>query len=474
MFARQVDLLAEYSSAINAAEQQHKAQQEALNHGASDFAAPLASQHDNWFNISAGSTSHNTSSSTCSTNENPYKRKHPLQFEPEFFAVLDASLKEQNEEPSGITSSSKHSTSLPQRAGSPWPSRAFKKARRTTAADAQEPFIQLQQDAALPRPSQIPVPTATRTPASTKTSAVPGPSLRSESYSFCPLSKKIRTSPSPAPTPTPRTPHKNLSLKPSGYLQNSNGPSIIDLRENDLSLPSDCMDSLREVFEYQDDGTLLPILDRASAQPSPAKKVRLGKASLNSFLRFLSEEESDAEGDEDDSKMRQSRKTGSSDGIGDDRGPQQHEKQPIDSGKTHNQHCHKSFETGSQALTRYQGPKDLSPSGGLDVFHGCCWNSLGTVRIIPLNELQGNELVLYQRSVAVLIVANANNSNEDDGEQSTAMDPCGENDLLSIACIEELDDELDDGNMADDEECELPDDAPLIELEEKIMGMDLD
>ncbi|KAG0207316.1 hypothetical protein BGX33_006897 [Mortierella sp. NVP41] len=60
------------------------------------------------------------------------------------------------------------------------------------------------------------------------------------------------------------------------------------------------------------------------------------------------------------------------------------------------------------------------------------------------------------------VIREGSNNEEDDNLASTVL-------------IEELKDENEnDGNMADDEECELSDDAPLMDLEEQITDMDLD
>ncbi|KAF9089519.1 hypothetical protein BGX23_006618 [Mortierella sp. AD031] len=113
----------------------------------------------------------------------------------------------------------------------------------------------------------------------------------------------------------------------------------------------------------------------------------------------------------------------------------------------------------------------LAPNQG--TFDWNHWEDNETSRLIGLHGPHGHEMVLYQWEPAVRdpssqrnqgcsVIREGSNNEEDDNLASTVL-------------IEELKDENEnDGNMADDEECELSDDAPLMDLEEQITDMDLD
>ncbi|KAF9161219.1 hypothetical protein BGX20_002193 [Mortierella sp. AD010] len=308
------------------------------------------------------------------------------------------------------------------------------------------------------------------------------------------------------------------------------------MRDYDPTSPTGSMDSLREVFEYQEDGNLLPIREYISTQPSPAKKVRLGRSSHHSTLRFLSEGESDSETRGHDPKPRQSqsqraagnngfyRKTkqkrkywsldttrrndktsirgGSGnvftgrpfDGVDTDgtvegdtevegsiRSCNVEEANTGDTTKVDNQSNGFSIEERNQELIPYQHPTARSPSNEL-IIDWKLWKHIGHTNTIPLTELKGNEVVLYKNNSSLgLESSNDGNYNGQEYEVYCEMD----GNYQSCVVIEELaddyggnddngDDDDDDGNMADDEACELSDDGPLIELEERIMDMDLD
>ncbi|KAK3814922.1 MAG: hypothetical protein J3Q66DRAFT_343400, partial [Benniella sp.] len=282
MFARQVDPLAEYSSAITAAEQQHRAQQEAIDQHSS-FTLQSSSHTTGSSNSTCSSSNNNTTSNN--TPHNPYKRKHPLLFEPEFFAALDSALDGYNEE-----AGASHTTSLPQRAGSPWSARPLKKAKKSTLSTAMS--SPTSHDSTLPKVS--PKLSPSTPPQNESTANLAPPSSKSPSG---PSSTLRKHPPSPVPScpsvSSPPLPHNNIFPKAlPAFRQNLNGPSIIDLSsgeelvtlhlgvnehkrksEDDLSPPKGSAESLQEVFEYQDDGTLQPISDHNSGYLSPAKKV---------------------------------------------------------------------------------------------------------------------------------------------------------------------------------------------------------
>ncbi|KAF8924670.1 hypothetical protein BGZ58_001551 [Dissophora ornata] len=413
MFARQVDPLAEFSSAISAAELHHRAQQEALDqtpHDCSLFDTLPSAQHTQGV---VTSTSGNAASN------NPHKRKHPLHFEPDFYAALDSSLKEEHGED----------------------------------VDNSEELVALHLG---------------------------------------------------------ENEHKRR-------------------RDGDLPSPTSSTESLREVFEYQDDGTLLPILDHAQAQPSPAKKVRMGKACHHPHLRFLSEAESEAEGGHGKStKIGHDRKiSGSSSGyyrlaqngywsgvaarrrgsasVRSTRGPVSNrfwDDADMVESNTHKHDDHHQVnedeiklsdddtsssqsgvetpKAGQQILIRYQGSKTVSLTDGRATVCWSRWKDQELVCVFPQDGRQGKELVLYQKPVAGVKarIRRASGQRGKGGVGSQQLKDAdhhdARNDCQLNAFIEELSDDDDDGNVADDEGCKASEDGPLMELEEKIMDMELD
>ncbi|KAF9107691.1 hypothetical protein BGX27_008642 [Mortierella sp. AM989] len=539
MFARQVDPLAEYNYAISAAQQQHRASQEAIHYSHSNdhlFTIHSSAQHASNNNSnnsnSSGDCDRDHGSNNVRNNGQPNKRKHTFHFEPEFFAALDSSIKDNSEETTnGNSNNSKHSScsSLPQQGGSPqWSARQLKRAKKSTSNDSQ---------ASLPRVS-VSQPTFADTPST-----------------YEPASPNF---PVPIQTPSmqPRFPppsravfhmsHKNNISTPTIHT-NSNGPSIIDLssgeelvvlhlgsnerkrtRDNEPPSPIGSADSLREVFDYQDDVDLLPIRNLVQAQASPVKKVRLGKSSQHSSLRFLNEGDSDIENQDQGltSKQLQNQRVANSNGFhrrtkqtrkswnleaarrngsiftrddscrffadrscsgisrhntidGDveiEALARNHNEENIDSEndtEIGNQSDRNSINAENQTLIRHQAPAKYSIPD--EVIGWVNWKDMNHANIIPLEQLMGNEMVLYKQSLS----ADLNNMESNHGEQEDGIYGKTENNSQLSVFIEELDDDDvgsddDDGNVADDEACEFSDDGPLMELEEKIMDMDLD
>ncbi|KAG0250273.1 hypothetical protein BG011_008519 [Mortierella polycephala] len=346
----------------------------------------------------------------------------------------------------------------------------------------------------------------------------------------------------------------------SPFVQRSNGPSIIDLSsgeelialhlgenehkrrrdsdcdsESEPSIPSIPLDPLQEVFEIRDDGTLLPILDYSLTQPSPAKKMRLGKSHHDHLhLQFLSEEESDVDVPgskttlrEDRDRKCSNRSHGSvrsfqyghwaesarrkrdmfglggthtvssrfrddvnfeSDRLGDAQdgvtqahdGDQKMDEQSSQVGEntmdsSPSEKAVPDAAKGTQALFQYQGPRTLSIPDGVDMLDWGHWGDSELDHTFALNDLQVHEIVLYRLGTA------GSGQVEDQSSHVVSQVDCiqqdeGNHPELGVT-IEELEDDNDDGdgNIADDEGCELLDyDAPLVELGEKIMDMDLD
>ncbi|KAF9183368.1 hypothetical protein BGZ51_004070 [Haplosporangium sp. Z 767] len=303
--------------------------------------------------------------------------------------------------------------------------------------------------------------------------------------------------------------------------------------ESEPSIPSIPLDPLQEVFEIRDDGTLLPILDYSLTQPSPGKKIRLEKSHRHHLhLQFLSEEESEAagskttlRGDRDRNcsnrshgSMRSSRyghwaesarrrrdvfglggiHTVSSrfgdgvtfefDQLGDvqDGVTQAHDgDQKMDEQSSlvgeNTMDSSPSEKTvldaakGTRALFQYQGPKTLSIPDGVEMLDWSHWDDSKLDHTFALNDLQVHELVFYRLGTA------GSGQVEDQSSHVVSQGNCIQQDEYSHPesgiIIEELEDDNDDdnGNIADDEGYErLGDDAPLAELGEKIMDMDLD
>ncbi|KAG0224946.1 hypothetical protein B0O80DRAFT_216560 [Mortierella sp. GBAus27b] len=558
MFARQVDPLADYNSAISAAEQHHRAQQEAVDQDSGLFTDQPLQCSIGITNSTCGSGSNsicNGGNSPISMSHNPYKRKHPFQFEQEFIAALDSSLEHTTEDDNSQTTA--EST-----AESPWPTRPMKRAKKSTQSLTVEAVSPPLHDSTSPKVSPKLYPATLGTSSPTETTAT-ATSFTSQGHNDLPslpsISRKrppSRSSASPSPLP-----HGDISQEGPPFRQYSSGPSIIDLSsgeelvtlqlgdnehkrrsENDLLPPSGSPDSLQEVFECLDDGTLLPIPDHCPTYASPAKKVRLSKINNHPVLRHL-KDEGNEDGASEDSKKAHNRKaegacrqahsgfwsgtaarrkgstfvrnTRSSLAYGfwddlemdgtliNDHDPESedHEtKDDIDVGENNISNCdHKDKEhqgdaidhdlmdsctastsddnAGLQALVPYQKSKVILVSANSGDYDRTYWRNLKPIQIIPPEETKGKELVLYQKSPFAIYSERLQSTNDRasprDDRKEDAHPWIDGNEYLSTVHIEELEDD-DDGNMADDEECELSDDAPLVDLEDRIMDMDLD
>ena len=335
MFARQVDPLAAFTSSLSAAEAHHRQDNDiTLNHHqnlpftTSPSHSPSCSST---FHPSIGnsndSNSKKDSTAASSSTYNPYKRKHPLQFEPEFFEALDASLQEfhddaaQRNDASGCRKASLSNLN----GGSPWPSRPCKRAKNSlfkcpasseSTGSTSRPPSSSGSSSARPR-----MPSPTPSFNSTQTTTIPhsnSTNRNSETELDPPLSHHNTPPVFPqASSPISSWSHKNVFSNSPTFARNPKGPSIIDLssgeelvpihmvdkeqhkRRRDSSCesfsPPESTDSLHQVFELQADGTLLPIRDPSPFDPSPAKRMRLSKANRCQYLHFLSDDESDIE-----------------------------------------------------------------------------------------------------------------------------------------------------------------------------------
>ncbi|KAF9368113.1 hypothetical protein CPC16_005704, partial [Podila verticillata] len=274
-----------------------------------------------------------------------------------------------------------------------------------------------------------------------------------------------------------------------------------------------------------DDGFIIPILDPqySVTQPSPMKRLRLGRSShsRHHHLRFLSEtdcEESCASNDkgyrnkhikkgcqgrtscqpistmfnptwEGMSSPFASHGTGSLPRNNNQRdGESAGHKWPDDM----NMEDGSSQDKNMKAVVPYRGAKRQGNPNKLELVDGI-FGSLGWPQFPDVKDLQGNEMVLFKKPS----VHEENppeepvlESNEDDDElHALEMDQSefgyweeASHPYSSLQIVELSDDE-DEGNMADDEGCCYTrpstassfqdDDGPLAELQEKVMDMDL-
>ncbi|KAG0306145.1 hypothetical protein BGZ98_002914 [Dissophora globulifera] len=356
-------------------------------------------------------------------------RKRPLHFEPEFVAALDASL----DDPVSSTTAR---------------SRPAKKPRRSIPA-----FNDVSETTNQPTPR----------------------------YDSSPV---FSTS-EPTLSPTLSRPRSSISPRRSSY----GGPSIIDLssgeelaalhlgenenkRRRETVESGSSSDSLREVFDVLDDGSLRPILDHAPALPSPMKRLRTDKSVNRSPLEVL--------GDKDpmgtDTPQRRFSKNHSNTrrkhNAFQNRGQDPAElnldidldldnndrhlngyrdnlssRMETDSWASDDERSKKSSTGASRAemgaLIRYEGPKTMRLADGVDALLRERWR--GHSGSTPmLNSAQGNEMVLYRPPPPIFLSTQDSDNDDDDWQESQVY-------------IEELDD-----------------DVPIEKLEDMIMDMDLD
>jgi len=405
-----------------------------------------------------------TESTSPEYGNNPYKRKHPFQFDAEFVAALDASLKSETD-----------IDIQPTRTPSPWPigQRPCKKAKKSMTDKS--------------RTSSQDFPE--RTEASFKSS------IQAESIHHGSTSERTTSPFEPWGAVAPES-----SARKFGGLA---GPSIIDLSsgeelvalhlgENEHKRRRECAtncgstESQRaEVFEAQEDGNLHPIVDHGS-QPSPAKKLRLGQAQNQSHLHFLGDGDSDIQGFKQTGAFW-NRKLGASHrqqffpwlntkwnrAHGTTESKQQDEadqNKGLPLGR-----IDETMDSGERALIQMPRQRKLSFPDTMESFHWDPWSMHGPGSVFPLRDTHGGELVLYNRGHP-----------DEDSPFGSHFEDLYDNTSESGVIVEELEDDEDshndreedlenDGNLADDEGCGLAeDDSPLMGLEEKIMDMDLD
>ena len=233
-------------------------------------------------------------------------------------------------------------------------------------------------------------------------------------------------------------------------------------RESLSESSSSSVESLREVYDVLEDGSLSAVLDHAPALPSPAKRSRIDSSTNNDGpLRSLDELEQSREW-----KRPNRRSTA--------RPRHMHANINTTNNNTYNyrdeamvdttgwmsddEFCH-SNDTRQKAarpemaLIRYEGPKTVTLADGVDALIRKRWND---DQYIPsLDNLQGNELVLYRPPPLRALLDNDDN---DDGPSLTIIEePNDDDDIYQVA-----------HTSVDNS------DRLIHELEGKIMDMDLD
>jgi len=228
----------------------------------------------------------------------------------------------------------------------------------------------------------------------------------------------------------------------------SEGPSIIDLSsgekleplhwgENDHKRRRDSVaesgssaESLREVFNVQGDGSLLPDLNHAPSLPSPPKRHRIDEPYTRGSVCLLDEM------DNWDSSY-----------LSDTQTMDQDEAMADDSESTEKKS--KGLGANSMALIRYEGPKSIFLADGVDSLIRRGWD--GHPEDVALDSLQGHELVLYRRPAPTFLTIQ---ETDDDTQESSTV-------------IEEMDDDAHYTSPGNSDDL-------MNALEEQIMDMDLD
>ncbi|KAG0273867.1 hypothetical protein BGZ95_010328 [Linnemannia exigua] len=289
------------------------------------LSSSLHSSYSSPFNPSADNSDGSNNKKDSTSSYNPYKRKHPLQFEPDFFAALDASLQDLHDDAAqrNDTNGCWKSPLSNLNGDSPWLPRPCKRARssfskcptsQSIGSTSRDPVSlgssSTQPQAPSPAPAYLPI----------KATMIPRSANRNSETIDDPHRNAPPPPVFPQGSPLSAWSHRHDILKSPAFARNSKGPSIIDLssgeelvpmhmddkeqlhkrRRNSLCEPSsssssESADSLHQVFELQADGTLLPIEDPSPTDRSPAKRMRLSKANRCPYLHFLSDDEAEIE-----------------------------------------------------------------------------------------------------------------------------------------------------------------------------------
>ncbi|KAF9909282.1 hypothetical protein BX616_011240 [Lobosporangium transversale] len=367
------------------------------------------------------------------------RRKRSFHFEPEFYAALDASLNEP-------------SSTLPR----PHP---IKKLRRS--ATATDPTILTNNNI----PNNI-------TTSSDRLSSTPTTLKESN-----PLSSTPRRPPL-LPKYTRRSQGNDVrivDLSSGEELSSSHlGEKEHKRRRESTADSLSSADSLREIFDVLEDGTLKPVMDHAPSLPSPYKRSRIHRSMDNSSsrdsgdgddspLEIISEPRNELQSNttkkdrtSDDDNHGQFSQYSNSNTYRDD---QSESSMMMDQDNWDNAtpQTPKPSQADLGALIRYEGPKTVTLADGVDALIRKQW--LNRYNTTPeLSDVQGNELVLYRRPPPTFL-SSSFDYEDDDTPEFTAR-------------ITEIDDDKEDDGYASHDSAN--DDSHVQELEDKIMGMDLD
>jgi hypothetical protein len=259
----------------------------------------------------------------------------------------------------------------------------------------------------------------------------------------------------------------------------AHGPSIIDLssgeelvslhvgtehkrrRESVAGCPEDG-DSLREVFDVQEDGTLLETKEHAPALPSPTKRAKLEKT--RPHLQFLDPSEDDL------NQARKAKKSNKMDTIKNknkyrnrlrDRSSAE-----LDSWMSEDDDEERKlpiFKEETQALVRYQGPRTtMSLAKGLDALIRHRQIEQANESNFSLEDAHGHELVLYRGG-----------GHQDNGVPRVILAGPSLFEESSSTVIEELEDNEGEEQLKSFAGSEGSKNL-MDELQDKIMDMDLD
>ncbi|KAF9580184.1 hypothetical protein BGW38_003278 [Lunasporangiospora selenospora] len=293
----------------------------------------------------------------------------------------------------------------------------------------------------------------------------------------------------------------NARASPS---QSLDGPSIVDLssgeklqplhlgesdhkrRRDSIADASSASEPLREVFDVQSDGSLLPTMDHAPATPSPTKRLRRDPPMFWNSRVPTPAPTPTPEGRPQRhlSKTIDPKTRNSSTMLDGHMGLGYHSEERLlsllntmgqkdDMNENEENQSVNSSRLESRALIRYEGPRALTLADGVDALLMNRWTHRSLEPTTSEYEPQGHEMVLYRppagtpaalfrtptRGSGSLEIMTRDHDDDDDGE------------VPMNVRIEELDDDDQEDfgfhNLATVN-------TPIQELEDKIMGMDLD
>ncbi|KAG0254377.1 hypothetical protein BG011_005795 [Mortierella polycephala] len=347
------------------------------------------------------------------------RRKRSLHFEPEFFEALNSSL----QDPPATLSRSP---------------RPYKRSKRN-ATDATSSFAANNTN------------TPPADPPSTSTA-----SDKLSPATLVELASGQNTTKARSPSPTFSSFSVSKPTDSPCIIDLSSGEELqaLNLGENDhkrrrenTTDSGSSTETLREVFDVQNDGSLHAVMDHAPSLPSPTKRIKTDNDSKSKHRTLWSLNEQD-DGREHRHKHRQSLHHHSDAAWR--TYPNMTAKDNIRTGSSTDEHTMDqnswlstpTYRANAMALVRYKGPKTVTFVDGVDEL---IRHQLDDHYTPALDNAQGNELILYRRPAHVPLSSQAT---DDDAEEPSA-------------CIEELDDGYGTDNA-------------IHELEEKIMDMDLD